>query len=82
MPGRLRHVIAEGVAAIIKSVPDEATVIVQIQNIDRDVFDQLRRGAEVVYLPLSEIWTSLVPLGGGVMLELETRDEPGLRAVS
>lgn len=82
MPGPLRDIVAEGVAGIVQSLPDHAKIVIQIQDIDRDTFDRLRLGEEVTFAERAGVWMSVVPLGSGVFLDLETRDEPSLKAVS
>lgn len=82
MPGPMRHMVAEGFAGIIRSVPDEAKIILQIEDLPRERFDALRGNEEATYLERSGIWMALVPFGAGCFLEVETTEAPALKAVS
>ncbi len=82
MGSPMRDIVADGLAMIIRGLPDEAKIVLNVEDLPREKFESLRCGEEATYLPRSEIWMAIVPLGAGVFLEIETREAPGLRAVS
>ena len=77
-----RQIVAEGLQRIIRSLPDDVKVVVQLENLTREKFDALRSTAEATYLPRSEVWIAVVEFPANVFLEVETRESPVLRAVS
>ncbi len=86
MSSIFRDITAEGIAGIIRALPDEAKVTLLIEDLTRAKFDLLR-GAELeLYLNRfgSAVWTAEIDFGDGVSLEIETREppRPALRAVS
>jgi hypothetical protein len=82
MPSVVRDIAAEGIASIIRALPDECKIVLQIERLPRAKFDLLRCDEEAMYLPRSEVWMAVVPMGASVFLEIETTDPPALRAVS
>lgn len=82
MTNPLREIVAEGITGIIRSLPDEAKVILKVEDLTREKFDELRGDQEATYFRRAGVWNAVIPFGSGVFLEIETRDNPSLKAVS
>ena len=85
MGSPMRDIVAEGLTGIIRALPDQAIITIEIENLPRDKFDALRGSEEAVYCHRrfgQDAWTAMVELGAGVFLDIETFENPVLRAVS
>ncbi len=80
MASVIRDIAAEGIASIVRALPEDARVVLQIGGLSRDKFDQLRGDQEATYV--LGIWMALVPMGDDVWLDIMTTESPQLRAVS